>query len=223
MNDCVVVPSAAVLISGGGSNLQAFIDAFQAKSLEMPIVVVLSNKPDAYGLQRAQAAGIPTECVQNKDFSDRESFDAAVAGVLDAYQPDLLILAGFMRILSVDFVNHYAGRIINIHPSLLPKYPGLHTHQRALDAGDDWHGATVHFVTEELDAGPLIIQGRVPVQQDDDADTLAARVLQVEHLIYPEAARLFATGRLTFRNGASFLDGEQLREPIQFDAHRQPR
>jgi phosphoribosylglycinamide formyltransferase-1 len=222
LNDSNTMPSAAVLISGGGSNLQALIDATQAETLEMSIAAVLSNVPDAYGLQRAEAAGIPTECVQNKDFPEREEFDAAVARVLDGYQPDLLILAGFMRILSAGFVNRFAGRIINIHPSLLPKYPGLHTHRRALDAGDVWHGATVHFVTEELDAGPLIIQGRVPVQKDDDAGTLAARVLQIEHLIYPEAARLFAAGRLALCDGCSYLDGELLTDPIQFNSPRQP-
>jgi phosphoribosylglycinamide formyltransferase-1 len=208
--------SAAILISGGGSNLQAFIDAQKAQTLNLHLAVVLSNKPDAFGLQRARDAGIPTECVQNGDFADRESFDTAVARALDPYQPDLLILAGFMRILSASFVQHFAGRILNIHPSLLPKYPGLHTHQRAIDAGDSWHGATVHFVTEELDSGPLIIQGRVPIEESDDAKSLAARTLVIEHRIYPEAARLFATGRLVFRDGQTLLDGEPLLEPIRF-------
>jgi phosphoribosylglycinamide formyltransferase-1 len=203
------------LISGGGSNLQAFIDAVQNRSLDLHLAVVLSNKPDAFGLQRARDAGIPIECVQNGDFDDRGSFDAAVAGILDRYQPDLVILAGFMRILSAAFVQRYAGRIINIHPSLLPKYPGLQTHQRAIEAADRWHGATVHFVTEELDSGPLIIQGRVPVSERDSADTLAARVLKIEHRIYPEAARLFASGRLAFRDGQAWLDGEPLAHPLQ--------
>ena len=203
------------MISGGGSNLQAFIDAVQNRSLDLHLAVVLSNKPDAFGLQRARDAGIPIECVQNGDFDDRGSFDAAVAGILDRYQPDLVILAGFMRILSAAFVQRYAGRIINIHPSLLPKYPGLQTHQRAIEAADRWHGATVHFVTEELDSGPLIIQGRVPVSERDSADTLAARVLKIEHRIYPEAARLFASGRLAFRDGQAWLDGEPLAHPLQ--------
>ncbi len=209
--------SAAVLISGSGTNLQSFIDKVQAGQLDLDIAVVLSNKPDAPGLERAKKARIPVECVEHGDYPDRESFDAALNDTLDRYSPDLIILAGFMRILTPVFIEHFAGRIFNIHPSLLPKYPGLDTHQRALDAGDEWAGSTVHFATEELDGGPGIIQGRVRVEADDTAKKLAARVLKVEHEIYPQAAALFAAGRLEFSDGAAWLDGEKLDEPILFN------
>ena len=159
----------------------------------------------------------PTECVKNEDFPDRVAFDQALASSLERHKPDLLILAGFMRILTSAFVKRFEGRILNIHPALLPKYPGLHTHQRAIDAGERWHGSTVHFVTEELDAGPMILQGRVPVLSDDTESLLSARVQAVEHKIYPEAAALFASGRLEFRNGESWLDGSRLDEPLQFN------
>lgn len=207
-------PSAAVLISGGGTNLQAFIDATQSGQLDLNLAVVLSNKPAAAGLDRARKAGISVACVEHKDYPVREEFDAALVTALDQYAPDLIILAGFMRILTPVFIDHYAGRILNIHPSLLPKYPGLDTHQRAIDAGDKWHGSTVHFVTAELDGGPRIIQGRVPILADDTAATLAARVLQVEHQIYPQAAALFAAGRLESRAGHAWLDGQRLDEPL---------
>ena len=207
--------TAAVLISGGGSNLQAFIDATSAHSLDLEICVVLSNRSQAGGLERARRANIPVECVASGDFADRVEFDRAIAATLDPYHPDLIILAGFMRILSAEFVRHYEGRILNIHPSLLPLYPGLHTHQRAIDAGDRWHGATVHFVTAELDAGPAIIQGRVAVLESDDAETLAARVLEVEHRIYPEAVRLIVDKRVSYRQGQALLDGQALAEPLQ--------
>jgi phosphoribosylglycinamide formyltransferase-1 len=209
--------SAAVLISGGGTNLQSFIDKVASGSLDLELAVVLSNKPAAAGLERARRAGIPVECVEHGDYPDRESFDAALVDTLDRYAPDLIILAGFMRILTPVFIEHFAGRIFNIHPSLLPKYPGLDTHQRAIDAGDEWAGSTVHFATEELDGGPAVIQGRVPVLPDDTADTLAARVLKVEHRIYPQAAALFAAGRLRYRDGAAWLDGERLDQPLQYE------
>ena len=209
--------TAAVLISGGGTNLQAFIDNIAAGELDLEICVVLSNKPGVAGLERASKAGIPVECVEHRDFPEREAFDAALVETLDRYSPDLVILAGFMRILTPVFIDHFAGRIMNIHPSLLPKYPGLNTHQRAIDAGDDWAGSTVHFATEELDGGPRIIQGRVPVQPDDTASTLAARVLKVEHQIYPEAAALFAAGRLELKAGKAWLDDAPLEEPIRFN------
>ncbi len=207
----------AILISGSGTNLQAFIDAVADGSLDVEIPVVVSNRPDAYGLARARDASIPTECVKNEDFPDRVAFDQALASSLERHKPDLLILAGFMRILTSAFVKRFEGRILNIHPALLPKYPGLHTHQRAIDAGERWHGSTVHFVTEELDAGPMILQGRVPVLSDDTESLLSARVQAVEHKIYPEAAALFASGRLEFRNGESWLDGSRLDEPLQFN------
>ncbi len=207
----------AILISGNGTNLQAFIDAVTKGSLAVEIVVVVSNRPDAFGLTRARDANIPTECVKNEDYSDRAAFDEALANTLCRYEPDLLILAGFMRILTSTFVKRFEGRILNIHPALLPKYPGLNTHQRAIDAGEQWHGSTVHFVTEDLDAGPRILQGRVPVLADDTESLLSGRVQAVEHKIYPEAAALFATGRLELRDGESWLDGSRLDEPVLFN------
>lgn len=208
--------SAAILISGGGSNLQAIIDACQAGTLDLDLAVVLSNKPRAGGIERARQAGIPVEVVENTAFANREQFDGALADTLGRYAPDLLILAGFMRILSAAFVRRFEGRIVNIHPSLLPEYPGLHTHQRVLDAFEQTHGATVHFVTAELDGGPPIIQGRVAVLEDDDASTLAARVLETEHRIYPEAARLIASGRIEYRDGQTFFDGKRLQQALQY-------
>jgi phosphoribosylglycinamide formyltransferase-1 len=208
----------AVLISGGGTNLQAFIDAVAGGSLDVEIAVVLSNRPDAYGLTRAREADIPTVCVEHGDFEDRESFDRAMIAALDPYHVDLVILAGFMRILSDVFVNHFEGKVLNIHPALLPKYPGLDTHQRVIDAGETWHGSTVHFVTRELDGGPRIIQGRVRVHSDDTAKQLSARVQAVEHKIYPQAAALFASGRLEYRHGDTWLDGDKLDEPVQWNS-----
>lgn len=221
MNEPSADLSAAVLISGGGSNLQAFIDATGSGELPLNLCVVISNKPAAAGLERARKAGISVECIAHQDFTDRSAFDAALVETLDKYQPDLVILAGFMRILTTTFVAHFAGRIMNIHPSLLPKYPGLDTHQRAIDAGDKWHGCTVHFVTADLDSGAAIIQGCVPVLPEDSADDLAARVLQVEHRVYPRAVAMFAAGRLEYRDGGAWLDGERLEEPVQFEAKQQ--
>jgi phosphoribosylglycinamide formyltransferase-1 len=187
-----------VLISGQGSNLQALIDAERRGELGGgQIVAVFSNRADAFGLERARKAGIPTEVVSHKDFPERAAFDAALMARIDTYQPDLVVLAGFMRILTPAFVQHYAGRLINIHPSLLPKYPGMHTHARAIEAGDAEHGATVHFVTEGVDEGPIILQGRVPVRPDDTPETLQQRVHAIEHQIYPEAVRRLCTQRLT--------------------------
>ena len=184
-----------VLISGGGSNLQAFIDAAADPAYPCEVVAVISNRAGVFGLERAARAGIPAEVLDHTAFASRDAFDTALADRIDAYAPDLVILAGFMRILTPGFVARYDGRLLNIHPSLLPKYPGLHTHQRAIDAGDAEAGATVHLVTEELDGGPVILQARVPVLPGDTADTLAARVLVEEHRIYPEAARLVTLGR----------------------------
>lgn len=199
-----------VLISGSGSNLQALIDACSTEDFPASIAAVISNRPDAGGLERARGAGIPTAVVDHKSFPDRFDFDRALLHEIDRYEPELVVLAGFMRILSADFVRHYAARLMNIHPSLLPLYPGLHTHQRALEAGDTAHGATVHFVSEELDGGPAIVQSRVPVHAADTAETLAARVLLQEHRIYPHAVRLFAEGRLQLHNGRALLDGDAL-------------
>ncbi len=198
----------AVLISGSGSNLQAFIDACANDDFNGQLAVVLSNRADAYGLQRAEQAGIPTLCIEHRDFDSRELFDAAMMAALANFDIDLVILAGFMRILTPAFIETYRGRLLNIHPSLLPKYPGLHTHQRALDAGDTVAGATVHFVTEELDGGPPIVQAQVPVETGDDSDTLEARVLVQEHRIYPQAVAWFCQGRLSLKDNRALLDGE---------------
>ena len=207
----------AILISGSGSNLQSFIDQVAAGAIDLDLCIVFSNRPDAFGLQRARKAGIPTECLEHGNYPDRETFDRAVASVLDSYDPDLIVLAGFMRILSPWFVRHYAGRVLNIHPALLPAYPGLDTHQRVLDAGERWHGSTVHFVTEELDGGPRILQGRLAVDPDETADELCSRVQALEHQIYPQAAHWFGQGRLESREGAPWLDGKRLDEPVVRD------
>jgi phosphoribosylglycinamide formyltransferase-1 len=199
-----------VLISGSGSNLQALIDSSAGGENPARIRAVLSNRADAYGLERAKAAGIDTRVLDHKAFDGREAFDAALIEAIDAFAPQLVVLAGFMRILSPDFVRHYAGRLLNIHPSLLPKYKGLHTHQRALEAGDAEHGCSVHFVTEELDGGPLVVQAVIPVQSHDSLDSLAQRVHEQEHQIYPLAVRWFAEGRLRLGAQGALLDGQPL-------------
>ena len=197
-----------VLISGSGSNLQAFID--QLHPGQANIVAVISNRADAYGLERAARAGIPTAVLDHRGYPDRASYDQALADLIDTHEPELVILAGFMRILSGGFVSRYAGRLLNIHPSLLPRHPGLHTHQRALEARDTEHGATVHLVTEELDGGPAIMQSHVPVLPDDTIETLSERVRQTEHRLYPLAASLCMTGRLRLLDGLAYLDGTPL-------------
>ena len=207
----------AILISGSGSNLQSFIDRVADGRVGLDLAVVFSNRPDAFGLERARSAGIDTACLEHGDFETREAFDRAVATELDRWQPELLILAGFMRILSPWFVDHYEGRILNIHPALLPLYPGLDTHARVLEAGETWHGSTVHFVTEELDGGPRILQGRIRVAPTTDPAELMQRVQAVEHQIYPQAADWFGQGRLEFRDGATWLDGKRLDEPVVRD------
>ena len=201
--------NVVVLISGSGSNLQALIDSIAHDGNPARIGAVISNRADAYGLQRAQDAGIATQVLDHKQFDGREAFDAALVEAIDAFDPQLVVLAGFMRILTPGFVRHYAGRLLNIHPSLLPKYKGLHTHQRALEAGDREHGCSVHFVTEELDGGPLVVQAVVPVQSDDSPSSLAQRVHEQEHVIYPLAVRWFAEGRLQLAAQGAMLD-EQL-------------
>ncbi len=206
-----------VLISGGGTNLQAIIDAAQ-NDLPVDIRAVISNQPDAYGLQRAEQAGIPTAILDHRNFDSREAFDQALAKLVDEYQPGLVLLAGFMRILTPEFVRHYQGRMFNIHPSLLPRFQGLHTHQRVLDAAEKEHGASIHFVTEELDGGPVILQARVPVLPGDNADSLAARVLEKEHQIYPLAVRWFAEGRLSLNDaGQVILDNRALSAPVDLE------
>ncbi|UVJ46609.1 phosphoribosylglycinamide formyltransferase [Pseudomonas sp. LS1212] len=199
-----------VLLSGTGSNLQALIDNLQAGDSPARIGAVISNRADAYGLQRARDAGIEARVLDHKGFEGREAFDAALMELIDGFNPKLVVLAGFMRILSADFVRHYQGRLLNIHPSLLPKYKGLHTHQRALEAGDHEHGCSVHFVTEELDGGPLVVQAVIPVELDDTPETLAQRVHTQEHQIYPLAVRWFAEGRLSLGDQGALLDGQPL-------------
>lgn len=185
-----------VLISGSGSNLQAIIDAIDNKMLPIDIKAVLSNKANAYGLERAAAANIPTHIISHTDYPDRESFDAQMIEVIEQYQPKLIVLAGFMRILSAQFVQQYAGKMINIHPSLLPKHKGLHTHQRALDAKDEKHGCTVHFVTEDLDAGGIIAQMECDIDETDTADSLQQKVHQLEHKLLPEIISWIADNRI---------------------------
>lgn len=202
----------AILISGSGSNLQSFINEIESGQLDANISVVISNKPDVKGLERAKNAGIPTEVIEHKNYSSREEFDLALVDTLNKYAVVLVILAGFMRILTPVFIQPFQGKLLNIHPSLLPKYPGLHTHQRAIEAGDAMAGATVHFVTEELDGGPPIIQARVPIHANDNSDSLAARVLTQEHIIYPRAVRWLTENRLRLDNGKVYLDEEPVSE-----------
>jgi phosphoribosylglycinamide formyltransferase-1 len=190
-----------ILISGRGSNMEALIAARDAGQLPVKIAAVISNRPDAKGLQTAEQAGIATRIVDHKAFAGREAFDAALAECIDAFAPDLVVLAGFMRILTEGFVSHYPGRLMNIHPSLLPSFPGLHTHQRAIDEGVRIHGCTVHFVTPALDHGPVIIQAAVPVLDTDDEAALSARVLRQEHQVYPQAVRWFAEDKLRLIDG----------------------
>jgi phosphoribosylglycinamide formyltransferase-1 len=190
-----------ILISGRGSNMEAIVRAQQAEAWPARIAAVISNKPDAKGLAFAQSHGIPTAVVPNKEYPTREAFDAALQETIDRFEPDLVVLAGFMRILTAPFVEHYAGRMLNIHPSLLPLFPGLHTHRQALDAGVEEHGATVHFVTAELDHGPAVIQARIPVLPGDTEDSLAERLLAEEHVIYPQAVRLFIEDSLSIEGG----------------------
>lgn len=207
-----------ILISGRGSNMEALIAARDTGQLPVNIAAVISNRPDALGLETAAKAGITAHFIDHKAFAGRESFDAALAECIDGFAPDLVVLAGFMRILSDGFVRHYAGRLVNIHPSLLPSFPGLHTHRRALEEGVRIHGCTVHFVTPTLDHGPVIIQAAVPVLDRDDEASLAARVLRQEHRIYPQAVRWFAEDRLRLDGGrvqlaAELADGAVLIAP----------
>ncbi len=202
--------NVVVLISGSGSNLQALIDGQQDGSLPINICAVISNKPNVKGLDRAEKYGIAHSVINHKTFDSREAFDAALQAKIDSHTPELVVLAGFMRILTPAFTQHYAGKMLNIHPSLLPKYQGLHTHQRAIEAGDDFHGVTVHFVTAELDGGPNIIQAKVTITPTDTADTLAKKVQQQEHVIYPLAVKWFAEGNLTLEKNHVVLNGKTL-------------
>jgi len=207
-----------VLISGSGSNLQALIDACTAGAIQGSIVAAISNRPQVYGLERARLAGIETQTLDHKNFADRAEFDQALMELIDSYQPDAVVLAGFMRILTANFVQHYSGKMLNIHPSLLPAYKGVHTHQRALDDQVKLHGATVHFVTAELDAGAVILQAEVPVLEGDTAEILAARVLIEEHKIYPQVLGWFCAERLSCKDGYAWLDGQRLLEPLKLKA-----
>ncbi|MBB2487923.1 phosphoribosylglycinamide formyltransferase [Mitsuaria sp. WAJ17] len=185
-----------ILISGRGSNMEAIVKACAAEGWPARIAAVISNRPDAAGLQFAASQGVATAVVDHKAYPDRESFDAELARVIDGFSPDLVVLAGFMRILTPGFTRHYEGRMLNVHPSLLPAFPGLHTHERAIEAGCRFAGATVHFVTAELDHGPMVAQAVVPVLDGDDAGALAARVLKLEHRMYPAAVRWFVSGQI---------------------------
>jgi phosphoribosylglycinamide formyltransferase-1 len=198
-----------VLVSGRGSNLQAIINAVANGELPADIRAVISSDPGAPALARARTAGIPTHVVKHRDFPARDQFDQALMQRIEAYQPQLVVLAGFMRILGKDFIDHYTGRLINIHPSLLPAFPGLNTHARALQSGASQHGASVHFVTHEVDGGPVIIQAAVPVLPDDVPETLSERVLMEEHRIYPKAIGWFLASRLSIEDGRVLLDGQQ--------------
>ena len=198
--------NVVVLISGSGSNLQAMIDGMQNGDLPINIVAVISNKADVLGLERAKKAGIPALLIKHTDYASRELYDAELIKTIDQYQPGLVVLAGFMRILTPEFTQHYQNRLINIHPSLLPKFTGLHTHQRALEAGEKWHGASVHFVIPELDAGPVIIQGKLPIFENDTAESLQQRIHKIEHIIYPLAVKWFAECRLSIDKGVVLLD-----------------
>lgn len=199
-----------ILISGSGSNMQAIAEACTKREIDGEIVAVISNRPGVMGLDRATSFGVPTQVVDHTEYSSREEFDVHLMRAIDEYTPDLVVLAGFMRILTPDFVRRYKGRMLNIHPSLLPKYKGLDTHKRALEAGDKEHGVTVHFVSEDLDGGPNVIQAVVPVLDDDNIDTLRTRVQVQEHVIYPIAVKWFVEGRLTMEKGDAYFDNEML-------------
>ncbi|HEB57849.1 MAG TPA: phosphoribosylglycinamide formyltransferase [Gammaproteobacteria bacterium] len=214
-----------ILISGNGSNLQAIIDATHEQGLPLDLRLVVSNRPEAHGLERARAAGIPAVVIDHHDHPDRAAFDHALMAAIDEHGgPEaLVVLAGFMRILTDDFVHHYLGRLVNIHPSLLPKYKGLNTHARVLAAGDSETGATVHFVTPALDDGPLILQARVPVKAGDTPETLAARVHEVEHLLYPRALTLIAQGtvQMDTENMLTLWNGQPASpDQLQLALHR---
>lgn len=199
-----------VLISGSGSNLQALINGQEDGSLPINIIGVISNKAGVKGIERAQQHHIPCHVINHKDFDSREAFDQALQAKIDSYHPELIVLAGFMRILTPAFTQHFSGRMLNIHPSLLPKYQGLHTHKRAIEAGDQHHGVTVHFVTAELDGGPNIIQAKVAINADDTETTLAQKVQQQEHVIYPLAVKWFAQSELILKDNTVYLKGEAL-------------
>ncbi len=203
-------PRIVILISGTGSNMVTIANQVQSGEIPGLVAAVISNRPEAAGIQHAQDRNLPTEILDHKNFATREDFDTALIPLIDQYQPDIVVLAGFMRILSADFVRHYQGRMLNIHPSLLPKYQGLNTHQRAIEAGDTEHGVSVHFVTEELDGGPVVIQAIVPIDSNDDAQSLQRKVQTQEHVIYPVAVKWFVEGRLKMTQSNATLDDQAL-------------
>jgi phosphoribosylglycinamide formyltransferase-1 len=205
----------AVLLSGRGSNMQNLVERSRAPGARFEVVRVFSDQPAARGLAVAAELQVPTQTLAAGDFTERSAYDRALGAAVAAADPALVVLAGFMRVLGRGFLAHFPGRVVNIHPSLLPKYPGLHTHRRVLAAREREHGCTVHFVTEELDGGPLIVQSRVAVAAADDEASLGSRVMRQEHRIYPVAVDWFCAGRLEQREGRAWLDGEPLLEPIQ--------
>jgi phosphoribosylglycinamide formyltransferase-1 len=202
-----------VLLSGSGTTLQSMID------VELPanIAAVISNKENAFGLERAKEANIPTQVLEHEHFESREKFDSELQRLIDQHQPDLVVLAGFMRILSNQFVSHYAGRLINIHPSLLPKYKGMHTHQRVMNDGEPLHGSSVHFVNSELDGGPVLLQARLPVLPTDSVESLELRIKTKEHLIYPTAISWFAEGRIKLIDNNIYMDDQKMNGPVVMD------
>ncbi|GAB6069962.1 phosphoribosylglycinamide formyltransferase [Thiomicrorhabdus hydrogeniphila] len=204
----------AVLISGSGSNLQAIINHQKEHADLYQIALVVSNRPDAYGITRAKKANIPTQVIDHKKYDSREAFDCALQTVIDSANIDLLVLAGFMRILTTEFTAHFLGKMLNIHPSLLPKYTGLHTHQRALEAGDTKHGLSIHFVTAELDGGPVILQAEVDIEANDTEETLAAKIHTQEHIAYPLVVEWFVTDKLILKNNQAWLNQVSLNNPI---------
>ncbi len=212
-----------VLISGRGSNLRAILDAIRNGELPAVVEAVVSNRADAAGLAYAQQENIDTLALDADDYPDRDGYDRALQGLIDCFEPDLVVLAGFMRILTPGFVHHYQHRLINIHPSLLPAFRGLDTHRRALEAGAREHGASVHFVSEELDSGPVVLQVRVPVLADDTPATLAERVLQQEHRLYPLVIRWLAEGRIRWQDEQLLFDGRPLQQPIEIDREYQQK
>ena len=210
MSDNSAMAKIVVLISGNGSNLQALIDDIAEQKIAAQIVAVISNKADAFGLERAAQANIPRHVISHKDYSSREEYDAQLHSTIAGFSPDLVVLAGFMRILTPWFVEQFTGKMLNIHPSLLPKYIGLDTHQRALDAMDEEHGASVHFVTPELDGGPVVLQSKVPVFADETASQLASKVQEQERQMYPLVVRWFCQKRLLMLNNKAYLDGNEI-------------
>lgn len=210
MDGQVITPKIVILISGSGSNMLSIVEAVKNQQIEADVACVISNKAQALGIEKAKQQGIATQVVEHNQFASKADFEQALSQAIDEYSPDLVVLAGFMRILSSEFVNRYLGRLLNIHPSLLPKYTGLNTHQRAIEAQDKEHGATVHFVIPELDAGPSIVQAVVPIKADDTQETLQKRVLEQEHIIYPIVISWYINGRVQFKDNQAFFDNKPL-------------